>query len=611
MNPVRLDGSPPFDPYALSAAEVKTLLLPSAPMLPELEEVRQDLPALRRSQQAESVLAASAAALRGDDAVPALSYSARRAFRMTGDRLAYQTPYFQRRSRLTAAALRLFLGEVTRKPVVEDFLWAICEESDWVVPAHEGVLIDIMAAETGYQLAETLMLLGEGLDGEVRARVRAEVERRILGPYLRHHAMHWWYRVDHNWNSVCNSAVGATFLWLEQEPDRLAQALAFALSGLREYVAHGFERDGTCSEGIGYWNYGLMNFVPFAEMLRGRTGGAIDLLGGDHPLGRERIAAIASFPGTIHLSGECYASFADCDQRVNLATGVMLRVATRSGDPTLPGLICPPDPDGERWRLPMELRTMLWWNGGRAQPEVRGAAWLQDGGLARLVSTAGDSRVVLVVRASHNGANHSHNDVGSFMLHVGGESLLTDPGRGLYTRQYFSPTRGDNVFVSSYGHSVPTIGGTLQREGRDYAGQILGVEPRQDGGVVALEFGRAYPRPELASARRILRLQGPDLVLDDAFEFTGSRLEVEEAFVTWADVRLEGATAIIAGRDHTAQLTIETPAGARWRVEELMEASRANAKPEILKRLTFLIPAGAHSACRVVMQVLNGTRVTR
>jgi hypothetical protein len=51
-------------------------------------------------------------------------------------------------------------------------------------------------------------------------------------------------------------------------------------------------------------------------------------------------------------------------------------------------------------------------------------------------------------------------------------------------------------------------------------------------------------------------------------------------------------------------MTIEEPAGATWRVEELAEASRANAKPGILKRLTFLLRPAPNMVSQVVMKVL-------
>ena len=85
----------------------------------------------------------------------------------------------------------------------------------------------------------------------------------------------------------------------------------------------------------------------------------------------------------------------------------------------------------------MALRDLLWWDGAqRSAPPVTDA-YLPDGGIARLVSaTADGAPVTLAIQASHNGVNHNHNDVGGFVLHIGGENLLTHPGRGLYTRQF-------------------------------------------------------------------------------------------------------------------------------------------------------------------------------
>jgi hypothetical protein len=58
---------------------------------------------------------------------------------------------------------------------------------------------------------------------------------------------------------------------------------------------------------------------------------------------------------------------------------------------------------------------------------------------------------------------------------VDGENLLTDPGRGLYSRNYFGERRYESAFASSYGHSVPRIDGQLQAAGAEFRGELLGV----------------------------------------------------------------------------------------------------------------------------------------
>src|SRR6266498_828210 len=137
------------NPFNLAAEELQRLLAADTHPFPELQAARGNLEFVR-----------------------------------DGDRGRYETPYFLKRTNLAAAALRLFLGvetggEPSLLDVTHDYLWSICEESSWVLPAHEHHIMDLFAAETGFVLAETLHLLGATLDAEVRHRVRAEIERRI------------------------------------------------------------------------------------------------------------------------------------------------------------------------------------------------------------------------------------------------------------------------------------------------------------------------------------------------------------------------------------------------------------------------------------------------
>jgi hypothetical protein len=576
------------DPFALNVNELAMLLVPGALNLPELSAVLSDtgfLPALRQGPQAQAVLTATQPAMASLVNMPATSYTAYRQFGRTGDRAPYQTPYFQRREALTAVALRVLLGQPELLDQAQDYIWAICEETNWVLPAHETVEIDLMAAETGYLLAETLAILGDALAGEVRTRVLAEVERRIFTPYLARARVLWWLRAPNNWNGVCNSAIAATFLWLEPERERVARALALALGGLRDYLAGGFGPDGGCDEGVGYWQYGLINFVALAEMLRNRTAGKVDLLSG------ARLRQIVSFPAVLRLSGAQFAPFADCDETVAIAPGIAQRLAERTGETSLLALRTAPSLSGENWRLPVALRSLLWWDSGLGNPEPAGDAFLPETGVARCVSRWGDAPIALAIKAGHNNENHNHNDVGSFVLHVAGESLLTDPGRGRYSRQYFGPERYDNIFVNSYGHSVPRIGRLPQQAGREHEGKFIHFEADALTKRVEIEFGRAYPQAAVLSARRIVTLDASGASLDDAFRFDVTPLEVEEAFITWAAVTLDGAFALVRGARHAVRLAIESPAGATWSVEQLEQASRANGRAGVLKRLTFIVPA--------------------
>ncbi|MBV9229001.1 MAG: heparinase II/III family protein [Chloroflexi bacterium] len=560
---------------------------------PELEAARDKIQLLETAPRTQRLLQQTQHFMEEIALIPQTSYTHYRVFRNTGERGQYQTPYFLKRKKLAAAVLRLFLGQTALKDVVQDYLWNICEESNWVVPAHEFLPIDLFAAETAFLLAETLHLLGEILDGEVRHRIRAEIDRRIFDPYLRFHRSHSWYQRASNWNGVCNSSVAATFVLLEPEPERVIHALEVALSGLQAFVDTAFTDDGSSTEGVSYWHYGLINFIALSELLYARSGGAINLLAG------EKMKRIAAFPAKLQLSGSCFASFADCDESLRFHPGIITRLAERTGEQSLLNLLAPVAELESDWRLSMMLRDILWWDGSQPDAPLLTDARQPIGGTARLVThTEQGVPVVLSIKAGHNNEQHNHNDVGSFLLHIAGENLLTDPGRGLYSRDYFGAKRYDNIFANSYGHSVPRIDGMLQGTGQDFAGTLLESEgtAELDGYKrVAIEFARAYPCADLKSARRELLLAtkgdaAGTAWLRDHFQFAGEAHEVEEAFVTWMECEIDGATARIHGQQHDVYLTIEQPQGVQFRLERLEEQSKANERDGILKRLSIVLP---------------------
>jgi hypothetical protein len=212
------------------------------------------------------------------------------------------------------------------------------------------------------------------------------------------------------------------------------------------------------------------------------------------------------------------------------------------------------------------------------------------------------SLLVLAIKAGHNDENHNHNDIGSFILHGDGETLLADPGRGLYTRDYFNRRRYENVFANSYSHSVPRIGGALQREGREFHGEFVSVETDSTPKWVEIEFARAYGVTDLTSARRQIMVD-PDgrVTLLDHFRFSASPVEIEEALVTWCNVQVDGATARIRAERHALRLTIESPGGARFGLERLEKESQENGKTEVLKRLSVLLPVQRETVLRMEM----------
>jgi hypothetical protein len=603
----------PLAAFDRTANDLTRALTPDAPLFPELEAARQDPGALHNDPHVHHLLWQIKPVLESIRNIPQTTYTDFHAFALTGDRAPYETAYFHKRQYLYTAALGLFFGQMNLRDLVHDYLWSICEETTWVLPAHQRV-IDIMAAETAFGLAEVIYLVGADLDADVRRRVHNEIERRIFVPFLHGYFDLRWFNGDDNWNGVCSGAIGGAFLYLERDPERLAQALALVLESLKTYFSSAFEKDGGSTEGAGYWQYGLTYPVVFAEMLRARSGGGIDLLADP------RVRQIAAFPGHVLLPGGTVASFADCGASLPFHPGIISRLATRTGEPSLWQVLAPrnslaTERSGPRALLPHTLRDLLWWDGQRPDPTPLEDSVLPATGVARMMGmTADGAPIAVAVKAGHNDEHHNHNDIGSFVLNVDGEALVTDPGYGPVNRDYFGAGRYESVFANSYGHSVPRIDGAMQGAGRTFTGAFLGItqDPATGYKRATVELTHAYPVPALQQAMRQLIVgsgaEAGAIWLHDRFAFNTEGRDIEEALITRLPVDVDGATAILRGEQYVLSVTIEQPA-AHFSLEFLADDDRASDADERLMRLSFVVPAGATIEARVRMEIVPITRM--
>ncbi len=528
-------ASPEIPALESAAASMKQVLeaTPTGGVLfPEFEAIPLETLA---ATPAGSALLAWAREAAAETDIPETTYSLYRLYRATGDRDMFQGPYFRKRSLLAQEALAVLLGgDMMRLDRLNDLIWSVCEETWWVLPAHEkdDGFIDLMAAQTGAWLSQIAVCLGDRLPEEMRNRIQREVTRRILEPYLQHGEAYWWNQGRNNWTGVCAGAVGQAFLLMEPDLDRQSRGLALVVQQLNRFIEHGFNEDGACLEGIGYWGYGLSEFSVFAEMMRARTGGKIDLLAS------EKMKQIARYPLDVYLGHGTYASFADSHESNSISPYLAGILASRTGATEL-NLLTADSPQGQ---LHFALRNLLWTGEKQAGDMPITDMYLPGSGLIKMTAPAAGRTLVLAAKAGHNAEPHNNNDVGSFIIAVDGVVYLCDPGAGLYNRDYFSGKRYESIFANSYGHSAPRIGGQLQKTGAKFSGTL-----EKTGDKTALiRFEKAYGLSELVEAARTLTVSDAGVTLEDRFQFSGDGLEVEEAFMTWRTVETEGPLARIS-----------------------------------------------------------------
>ena len=544
---------------------------------------------IKNSKLAKEIVALARKEFEGPGEIPSTTYTLYRQFLREGTRPGYETPYFLKRKQLALAVLAAyFTREQFFIDKTSDYLINICEETTWVCPAHElhSGRIDLMSADTGLELSEAVSLLSDMLPFEIIMRVKSEIEKRIFEPYLKHYRDIFWYKFRNNWSGVCNSCVGATFLHLETDKKRLKRALELVLDGLEAFIEKAFESDGGSTEGVGYWSYGLSNYIMFSELLRSHTKGRVDLLSG------AKMKNIAAYPLKMLLSNGVYANFSDCGEKVTFAPGMIIKLAERTNSPDMYNLLSSYVPSQSLYQ---QLRNLCWQKEKKVKilpfSAVNIDMFLKSTQIVKLTAkTASRKNIVLMAKGGHNEENHNHNDVGSFILHVDGENLICDPGAGLYSKAYFTDvTRNKNIFCNSYGHNLPVIGGQLQKRGIDFKGKVTAYKP--DWKLVEIEFAKAYGLPAVKSIKRnlFIRAEEDRVIMEDSFNLSKA-MKVEEAFLSWFPVVCNGSLARIKGKKSTLILKIEEPRGAVFSVKKLEKECKENAKTGVLNRLAFNVP---------------------
>lgn len=469
-----------------------------------------------------------------------LPWSLLRLFDDTGDRRRFETPFFDRRRALGALEISVLAGrdvDGTLLSSLHDFLWAICDEYSWCVPAHfhflnrpSPIALGLFSSETGFYIAEALHVLGDKIDRRVADRCRAEIRRRILDSYLGDYPREWWEDGTNNWGAVCAGAIGITFLYEEKDKARQRTALARILATMDAFLSS-FPPDGACLEGTGYWEYGFGSFVIFADFVHRFTNGAVDLF--DDPRARR----IASFPQTVALSPTRTASFADVSRFSDAFSPAKLALRRHYGAGIHVGAtdLTPFKTSFYGTRPPCLLRTLLWSaSSGTVDPLPDGAFYLPNAEWL----VVRHSPFAFAALFGNNDTPHNHNDIGSFLLVSEDKEGPIDLGRGDYSGQYFSAERYTILCNGSQGHSVPIVGGEVQKAGGRYRASDVTFREEGDETVFSGEISGAYGLDTLKSLRRTFRVRPAEGIttVTDVFAFSGSPLSVTERFVGYAKV---------------------------------------------------------------------------
>ncbi len=541
------------------------------------------------------------------------------AFSRSGSRMAYETPYFDRRRKLIGAALaECVADDGSFMDAVVDGIWCICEETSWVLSAHNGSdhpgakamnnrplpdvtnpYVDLFAAQTSAMLADILYLLSDKLDSIsplIVRRVKGEIERRILHPFVTHDDF-WWIGLTRkdvcNWTPWILSNVIDTTLLLEEDRIRRCEIVDRALRVLDRYLAV-MPQDGGCDEGAGYFNMAGASLLDCLESVYLATEGKVSFYHEPH------IRAIGAFPLKAHVDGNYFLNFADCDARPKMDGERIHRYGVRTENDALAALGAwmhaqdvRVNPPSRPLDTPQMNRTLLRLfadipldapapehHAFEALPDLQVFTWRKSGLFA-------------AIKGGHNAENHNHNDIGSFIVYADGEPQIIDMGNKVYTAITFGPNRYTLDNTRAMNHNVPLIGAHEQCFGRERAAQ--NVQADTNGAI--MDIAGAYP--DEADVRRIVRrlTAGEEgIVLSDDVALAKAQQ------VTWVFM-LRHQPIIGEGTARFGRLTMTFDPALAAQAEEMPVTDERMAKnfPGSIWRLTFTASAAKiHSQTYII-----------
>jgi hypothetical protein len=450
-------------------------------------------------------------------------------YRRTGNRSHYEAARDRRRNKLRALVIAECVeGKDRFLEEIANGVWLSCEETFWGIPAHLNMqqagaglpdvsepVVDLFAAETSSLLAWTGYLLADRLarvSPQLPRRIQVEINRRILTPCLARDDF-WWMGFTrwpvNNWNPWISSNWLASALLVETDEERRRAALAKILRCLDAFL-DGYDEDGGCDEGPGYWGRAAASLFDCLELFYAATGGRWNAF--NMPLVHE----MALYICRAHIYNEWYTNFGDAPARVFAEGDLIYRFGRRLGDDRLQahGAYCASQKNDEpvSWdSIGRQLPALFNWAELRAAP--RAQALFRDSWLPGIqVMTArrregSASGLYLAAQGGHNGQSHNHNDVGNFIVFADGAPAIIDVGVETYTAKTFSPQRYDIWTMQSAYHNCPTIDGVMQSAGREFAATEVSYHADDRQAELRLNLARAYPPgAHLAAWNRTLRL---------------------------------------------------------------------------------------------------------
>ena len=387
-----------------------------------------------------------------------------------------------------------------------------------------------------------------------------------------------WVTAHHNWNQVCNGGLlGAALALADEEPALARLVVTGAVKSLPLAMA-AYAPDGAYPEGPGYWGYGTTYNVIALALLE-------SALGTDFAL-----AQSPAFDRTadyrLHVQSPAGLGFNYADGSASLSASPALTwLATRfsraqplsHSRALLTAAITTKKSDRESDRF-FALHA-IWFPALPANPKSPAenaspldARFHGPAQLALFRSGWDDPRALFVgFKAGSNDVNHSHLDLGSFVLDADGVRWAGDLGPDDYNLPgYFDTKKGTAsprwkyYRLNNHSHNTLTPGDALQEY--HATAPLIAFASTPARAFAVADLTPAYP----AAAKKILRgialLDRARVLVQDDLTGLKPGTALVSRFLTEAKISLspDARTATLTHNGRTLRAEILSPASAHF-----------------------------------------------
>jgi len=366
----------------------------------------------------------------------------------------------------------------------------------------------------------------------------------------------WWTKCDHNWGQVCNGGmtVGALAI-ADEEPALAAQVLDYARKSIDKPM-HAFAPDGGCAEGPGYWGYATQYHVYYLAALETALGtdfGQRDIKG--FPEAGFFRAHACGPVGKLFNFADAGAGIGKAPQMFWLARTFKQpafaahEIEITDKAPTIFHLL---------W-FPFEQAGQL----DVAAKQLPLDAYFRGVNVAFFRSAWSDPNALYVgFKGGDNAANHSHLDLGSFVLDAHGVRWADDLGGDNYNLPgYFGKQRWSYYRLKTEGHNTLTLNG--ENQAPRATAPIIAYHSTRDRAFAVADLTHGYKPAATKVWRGVAVLNRTAVLVQDEIE-SPTPVEPIWRFHTTAKPQLDGAAATLTLKGQSLRLRILAPAGAKF-----------------------------------------------